>query len=132
MRERAFFEIWMDNIVFTPHPNASASDVPGGLIRYYDEYAYGGKINVTQVNDRGIQLVKYTLHNAYPIALSPMTASWEENDTYQRFTVTMTYRYHTVDFFKRNLLPVGFNNAGEFVGPVQNNPGPSFPTITFI
>lgn len=132
MRERAFFEIWMDNIVFTPHPNASASDVAGGLIRYYDEYAYGGKINVTQVNDRGIQLVKYTMHNAYPIALSPMTASWEENDTYQRFTVTMTYRYHTVDFFKRNLIPVGFNNAGEFVGPIQNNPGPFFPTVTFI
>jgi hypothetical protein len=106
MRERAFFEIWMDNIVYTPHPNASSSEVSGGLIRYYDEYAFGGKVSVTQVNDNRIQLVKYDMHNAFPIALSPMTASWEENDTYQRFTVTMSYRYHTVDFFKKQLSAI--------------------------
>lgn len=105
MRERAYFEIWMDNIVYTPHRNSNINDMAGGLIRYYDEYAYGGKLNVTQVNDKGVQLVKYTLENAFPISLSPMTASWEENDTYQRFTVTMSYRYHTVDFFKKALIP---------------------------
>lgn len=103
MRERAYFEIWMDNIVYTPHPNANINDISGGLIRYYDEYAYGGKLSVTQVNDKRIQLVRYDLHNVFPISLSPMTASWEENDTYQRFTVTMSYRYHTVDFFKKQL-----------------------------
>lgn len=103
MRERAYFEIWMDNIVYTPHKNATANDMTGGLVRYYDEYAYGGKVSVTQVNDQRVQLVKYEMFNAFPIAISPMTASWEENDTYQRFTVTMSYRYHTVDFSKRQL-----------------------------
>lgn len=106
MRERAYFEIWMDNIVFTPHKNQNINDVTGGLIRYYDEYAYGGKVTVTQVNDQGIQLVKYKMENAFPIALSPMTANWGENDTYQRFNVTMSYRYHTVDFFKTQLSQI--------------------------
>lgn len=106
MRERAYFEIWMDNIVYSPTPNGSITDVMGGLIRYYDEYAYGGKVTVTQVNDQRVQLVKYMMHNAFPIALSPMTANWEENDTYQRFTVTMSYRYHSVDFFKTQLSEI--------------------------
>jgi hypothetical protein len=32
-----------------------------------------------------------------------MNLNWEELNTYQRFTVTMTYRYHTVDFEKKIL-----------------------------
>ena len=31
----------------------------------------------------------------YPIALTPMNATWEETNTYQRFGVTLAYRYHT-------------------------------------
>ena len=27
-----------------------------------------------------------------------MNLTWEEQNTYQRFLVTMTYRFHTVDF----------------------------------
>lgn len=102
MRERKFFEIWMDNIVYTPHTNYG-SENSGGLVRYYDEYAYGGKLTVTQINDRKVQLVKYSLNNAFPIALGPMTANWEENDTYQRFNVTISYRYHNVDFLNTTL-----------------------------
>ena len=102
MRERKFFEIWMDNIVYTPHTNYG-SDNSGGLVRYYDEYAYGGKLTVTQINDNRVQLVKYSLINAFPIALGPMTANWEENDTYQRFNVTISYRYHNVDFLNKTL-----------------------------
>jgi hypothetical protein len=129
MRERAYFEIWMDNIVFNPHKNRNINDVTGGLVRYYDEYAYGGKLNIYQVNDRGVQLVKYTCENIFPLALSPMTASWEENDTYQRFNVTLSYRYHTVDFFKKPLIPTNFVSVDpNFVGPVLP---PGYPTITF-
>lgn len=134
MRERAYFEIWMDNIVFTPHKNRNINDITGGLIRYYDEYAVGGKLNIYQVNDRGVQLVKYTCENVFPLALSPMTASWEENDTYQRFTVTMSYRYHTVDFLKKPLIPdpppppANFGRGGLF-GRRRNYVPPGYAVI---
>lgn len=96
MYERRVFEAWMDNVVNGPDLYGSASS-KSGLVRYYDDYA-AGQVRLHQVNDQGITLAKYTLFNAYPIALSPMNLTWEEQNTYQRFTVTMTYRYHVVNF----------------------------------
>jgi hypothetical protein len=96
MYERKVFEAWMDNIVNGPDLYGSATS-KSGLIRYYDDYA-GGQVRIHQLNEQGITLAKYTLFNAYPIALSPMNLTWEEQNTYQRFSVTMTYRYHVVNF----------------------------------
>ena len=64
-------------------------------------------MNVIQVNDEQMQIAKCTLNGAYPIAIGPMNLSWEENDSYQRFTVTLAYRYHIVDFTNVSL-------AGQF------------------
>lgn len=96
MYERRIFEVWMDNIVYATDLTGKASS-SAGLIRYYDDYAQGS-MRIFQLNDANRILAKYTLQNAYPIALSPMNLSWEEQNTYQRFTVTMTYRYHVVSF----------------------------------
>jgi len=96
MYERKIFEVWMDNVVNGPDLTGSYKS-NSGLIRYYDDYAEG-QVRIIQSNESGTALAKYTLFNAYPIALSPMNLSWEEQNTYQRFTVTMTYRYHTVNF----------------------------------
>jgi hypothetical protein len=103
MRERAMFEIWMENII-------NQTDLKGGdqsragLAKYYDQYA-SGQVRIYQVGGGGTvkkpgtkQLARYTLYNAYPIQMSPMNLSWEEQNTYQRFSVTITYRYHVVDF----------------------------------
>ena len=101
MYERKIFEVWMDNVVNGPdlygHNRSRA-----GLVRYYDDYA-AGKVRIYQVNETGVQLARYELFNAYPIALSPMNLSWEETNTYQRFSVTMTYRYHIADFEQKPL-----------------------------
>jgi hypothetical protein len=96
MYERRVFEVWMDNVVNGPDLYGSATS-KSGLIRYYDDYA-ASQINIFQLNEKNIALAKYTLLNAYPIALSPMNLTWEEQNTYQRFSVTMTYRYHVVSF----------------------------------
>lgn len=92
MGERKVFEKWIDNIVNPSGHNAGNS--AGGLLRYYSDYAKGTLV-VKQLDDDGNSIVEYTMHDAYPIQISPMNLTWAEVDTYQRFSVTMTYRYYT-------------------------------------
>lgn len=95
MAERKMFESWIDNIVT---PSKGGVGTSGGLIKYYSDYALG-IISLNQLRENGTKICTYTLYNAYPIQLSPMNLTWEETNTYQRFTVTMTYRYHTAEFY---------------------------------
>lgn len=98
MRERAFFEIWIENIINNANFDAdNAYSGSGGLSKYYDDYARG-QVRLYQLSDRRVTLARYVLYNAFPIQVSPMNLTWEETNTYQRFAVTMTYRFHIVDF----------------------------------
>jgi hypothetical protein len=92
MFERRLFESWMEEIVASPSKDHGL----GGLVRFYDDFASGAKISITQADSAGQAILKYVLHDVFPIALSPMTLAWEESNTYQRFTVTMSYRYHVM------------------------------------
>ncbi len=89
MNERQFFELWMDVIV------GKADSGHGGLINYYDNYATGNILAINQVDSSGDILSTWNLFDVYPIALTPMTASWEDSNTYQRFGVTLSYRYYS-------------------------------------
>jgi len=89
MKERTLFEAWMDYIIGPADSSGTA-----GLVRFYSDYAEGNKLIVSQLNTRADVLISFELYDVYPIAISPMTASWEETNTYQRFSVTMTYRYY--------------------------------------
>jgi len=91
MKERIFFEKWMDYIVKPFGDSLGAA----GTIAYYSDYALGNKLTVTQLNDSGAAILTYECMDVYPIALTPMNATWEETNTYQRFGVTLAYRYHT-------------------------------------
>lgn len=93
MFERRFFESWMDEIVSLPGGHGQ-----GGLVRYYDEFSKDSIMMVSQADSSGTRILDYELHDAFPIALSPMTLAWEETNTYQRFTVTMSYRYHVMTY----------------------------------
>lgn len=92
MKERKIFEQWIDNIVNPSGHNAG--NARGGLLKYYSDYAKG-TLTVKQLDDNGDSIVEYSMHDAYPIQISPMNLTWAEVDTYQRFSVTMTYRYYT-------------------------------------
>lgn len=81
MAERKYFEKWIDNIV-----------TKTGRVKYHSEYAKGKKLELNQIDEAGNPLIKYTLNDIYPIQISPMNLSWEETNTYQRFTVTLSYR----------------------------------------
>lgn len=89
MKERKFFEQWMDFIVKPGKRPGNA-----GTIAYYSDYAKGNKLTVSQLDDSGTEILTYTCQDVYPIAMTPMNATWEETNTYQRFGVTLCYRYH--------------------------------------
>lgn len=95
MTERQVFETWIENIVTNSGQSGGRST--GGFVKYYNDYS-AGKIVIYQVNDEQRQIAKCTLNGAYPIGMGPMNLSWEENDSYQRFAITIAYRYHIVDF----------------------------------
>jgi hypothetical protein len=97
MRERIFFENWMDLIVTPAGYDTATTAYQAGLVRYHDEYARGINLEVSQLNSSGKRILTYTLHDVYPTAITPMTATWEEVNSYQRFGVTLTYRYYTFD-----------------------------------
>ena len=82
----------MDRII-----GRGGSSNSGGLVSYYSDYALGVKLKVAQLDETGKTLISYTLNDIYPTALTPMNASWEETNTYQRFGVTLAYRYHTYE-----------------------------------
>jgi hypothetical protein len=90
MKERIFFESWMDYIVKPFGDRLGAA----GTIAYYSDYALGNKLTVSQLNDFGESILTYECMDVYPIALTPMNATWDEVNTYQRFGVTLAYRYH--------------------------------------
>ena len=89
MAERKYFENWIDKIVYPARGGDNS-----GLLNYYSSYARGNSLNLVQLGDDGSILIAYVLHDIYPIQISPMNLSWEENNTYQRFNVTINYRYH--------------------------------------
>lgn len=91
MKEREFFEMWMDQVV-----GRGGTDV-GGLVNFYSNYAEGNILEINQLDSAGNILSASSLYDVYPIALSPMTASWEETNTYQRFSATLAYRYYDFD-----------------------------------
>ena len=83
MKERAFFESWMRYVVKR-----------NGTVAFYSDYAKGNTLSVYQLDDGGVVKLGYVCQDIYPIAITPMNATWEENNTYQRFGVTLCYRFY--------------------------------------
>lgn len=81
MQERIAFEKWINFIV-----------KPNGSLSFYNVYAKGIKLQISQLDEDGLPLITYTMYDIYPISISPMNLSWEETNTYQRFSVTLNYR----------------------------------------
>ena len=97
MKERKFFERWIDTIVSPAGYDSASGNYGAGLVRYHDQYARGINLEVSQLSSSGQKILTYKLHDVFPTAITPMTATWEEVNSYQRFGVTLTYRYYTFD-----------------------------------
>jgi hypothetical protein len=90
MKERFFFEAWMDNVI------GAVGTGDAGLVGFYDNYAMNTTLEVTALNSANRPIYKSTMYYIYPTTITPMSASWEDVNTYQRFQVTMNYRFYTV------------------------------------
>lgn len=97
MKERLFFESWIDSIV-GPASGKRNGVSSGGLVSYFDDYARDITLTVSQLDEAGKTLIVYEMNDVYPITISPMNATWEEVNSYQRFGVTFFYRHYS--FFK--------------------------------
>jgi hypothetical protein len=93
MKERLFFESWMDSIIGPAGMKVGVST--GGLVSYFEHYARGISLEVQQLDESGKIIISYEMHDIYPTALSAMNATWEEVNSYQRFGVTLFYRHYT-------------------------------------
>ena len=89
MKERFFFERWMDAIV-SPVGTSTA-----GLVGFYEDYAMNTILEVNSLNSSNQKIYTSTMYYVYPTTLTPMSASWEDTNTYQRFQVTLNYRFYT-------------------------------------
>ena len=91
MQERYIFENWINIIV------GHATLPSAGLVNFYENYALGNSLKLTHTDDRGNYILTYELHDVYPTQISAMNLNWEENNTYQRFDVTLSYSYYKVE-----------------------------------
>jgi len=102
MKERLFFESWMDSIIGPAGEKSGKST--GGLVSYFEHYARGISLRVEQLDESGKIIIAYTMNDIYPTALSAMNATWEEVNSYQRFGVTLFYRHYS--YRKYDYTPV--------------------------
>ena len=107
LREKEYFEYWQDRIV-----NTGAFDEGGGgryvmskfNTKYFDEYL--GTIVVRQYGSSGDLRSIYTLQEAYPLIINPITLSWG-SDEITKLSVTFTYRNYRVAFRKQGQPSLG-------------------------
>lgn len=98
MREKQFFEIWQQFMVDT---GAFAS---GGYqskfnVRYFWDYC--GRVTIRQYGSNGSIKNVFTLIDAYPIIISPISMSYG-SDEIAKMSVTFAYRHYVVAWRKED------------------------------
>ena len=90
-----FFHKWMQSVYnFNASMNPSGttrSGQPQMTLNYPNEYR--GIVDITHFDDSGEQVVKYSLQDAYPIAISDVNVDWNNTDQLVRIPITFGYTY---------------------------------------
>jgi len=81
MEEKYFFDAWQ-YMVMDPESNN---------FNYRDEYAVD--INVVEYDELNNVNYVITLVSAYPVSISPVPVSYEDNNSVMKLQVTFTYKY---------------------------------------
>jgi hypothetical protein len=108
MREKEYFEIWQNSMV-----NTGAFDtgvVPQNALskfntKYFDDYI--GTVVIRQYGSAGELRSIYTLNEAYPLIINPISMSWAD-DAVAKMSVTMAYRNYQCVFNKQGQPGLGF------------------------
>lgn len=112
MREKEYFEYWQNRIVNTGafEVGSANKDFYGYVqskfnTKYFDEYL--GVVNIRQYGSAGDIRSIYTLNEAYPIIINPISMSWA-SDEIVRLSVTFVYRNYKVVYAKQDQPGLGF------------------------
>jgi|TARA_R110002167_G_scaffold94321_1_gene252076 hypothetical protein len=93
-----FFNSWSDNIMNTDAgPGAegrSSSNVPTFGIRFRNEYIT--TIDIAWYDSTSNEVIKYTLHECFPMQIGDVSLAWADNDAFASVAVNFTYRYYTL------------------------------------
>lgn len=105
MKEKLFFDIWMEMICST-HPDfnysnfvnpfSTGANPPRGMVRFDFNYknAYTSDIIIRQNSLKGSPSYSVALRDAFPTEVYSMPLSWAQQNDYHRINVVFTYRYH--------------------------------------
>lgn len=90
-----FYHRWMQYVYnFNSSINPNTTTGPGqpiNTLNYPNEYR--GIVEITHFDDVGDEVVKYTLQDAYPIAVGDVNVDWNQTDQLVRIPVTFAYTY---------------------------------------
>lgn len=90
-----FYHRWMQaiyNFNATINPEATTrSGLAINTLGYPNEYH--GIVEITHFDDASEQVIKYTLIDAYPIAISDVAVDWNNQDQLVRIPITFAYNY---------------------------------------
>lgn len=112
MREKEYFEVWQNKIVntgafetgdnrFTERGYSQSKFNP----KYFDDYL--GTVVIRQYGSAGDLRSIYTLNEAYPIIINPISMSWG-SDEVAKLNVTLAYRNYLCVFQKQDQPGLGF------------------------
>lgn len=112
MREKEYIEIWQNVMVNTGafETGSGQQDFFGGYVqskfnpKYFDDYL--GTVTIRQYGSSGELHSIYTLNEAYPIILNPISMSWAADEV-ARMNVTFAYRNYRCVFNKQDQPGLG-------------------------
>lgn len=118
-----YFNEWFEYMFYTnvtKGPMArSAKDQPVFTVGFRNKYCV--PIEIITYDQMQNNILKYTLHEAFPMQIGDVSLAWAENDSFASLAVNFTYRYYTLD-----TLPapeVNTATSGGFLAAIRNGMG---------
>ncbi len=118
-----YFNEWFEYLFYTNASKGSearaAGDQPVFTVGFRNNYVVPIEIITYDPNHNDI--LKYTLHEAFPMQIGDVSLAWAENDSFASVAVNFTYRYYTVD--KLKAPEVNTATSGGFLSSIRNGLG---------
>tara|TARA_B100001939_G_C16947545_1_gene620948 strand:+ start:20977 stop:21714 length:738 start_codon:yes stop_codon:yes gene_type:complete len=117
--DRFLIQAWQDTIYASDSGDKVGNSVNPQFSYYYD---YVGEVNINVMNRSADDVLRYTLHEAYPVSYAAQELSMETTDDIMKFEVTMAFRTFTTDYISdtsmfnsiKNTLNKGSRALGAF------------------
>jgi hypothetical protein len=89
-----FFHQWMQSVYNfneNTNPNATAKNLFNNTFAYPQEYY--GNVEIYHFDDSGVNVINYTLIEAYPLRVDDVAVDWNQDSTLLKIPVVFAYTY---------------------------------------